>query len=330
MMPLLQIIVVLCLLALRLGAGEAPPPPGPLTPYGLLGDQQPYRPAANHHLWGGFTYSMDREDEATGTSYNVWELRAGATGPLEGSAPATRPWRVDYTTTASWRVHQVGAYDSDDMFLTRGSFAPVAALRLSRSWGAVARADLLFGDSRDGRVRFAPAASAAVVYTSGEQALLVGASYATIAGDAITEKRLVPVVEFHAIHGRGLRLVLGFPRTECYWSPRAGSDISLRYRFPYDAELRLVQELGPQLELELRGWNHARAWAGWSESERFYVQERGVALVFGLRHDEWRIQAGPALSFREEWYVGARRDTAERIAAVEEGFGLLLTGTVRF
>ncbi|MFW5750338.1 MAG: hypothetical protein ACOCZK_01700 [Planctomycetota bacterium] len=322
--------VLLTVTLLGLVAVEAPPPPGPLTPFGLLGDAQPYRPAPEHYAWISYLQGTARDRTDSDTDYNVWELRAGAGGPLAASAPSTRDWQVDYTATAGWRVHQDGSYDSADMFLTHGSFAPSAALSLSRSWGVAARADLRFGDSRDGRVRFAPAGSAALVHDSGDRALLLGVSYATLTGDAITEKRLLPLIEFHAIHGPGLRMVLGFPRTELYWSPRPSSDISVRYRFPYDAEFRLAQELGVQLGLELRGWNHARAWAGWSESERFYVQERGVALMLGYRRETWRIQAGPALSFREEWHVGARRDTAERIASVDEGLGLLLTGAVRF
>lgn len=310
-----------CMIAI---AGETPAPSA-LTPFGGIG---PAEPRSCHHAWSSFMLTRKRRFDDV--DLTIWELNAGAHGPLASGADDGRLWQTAYDADVGWRVHQEGSYSGDDARLNRGSLGLRFHGEVAGDAGVAGRFEVAMGDSSHGSFNAAPAVSLASTWRFGNDLLIVGASYASLLPCRFGEKRVMPLVEYHALRAPGLHAILGFPRSEVHWSPTEDATISVRYRFPTDADLHLQQAITEHVGLALQLWHRERAWGGWIDDQRLYIRDMGLALLADIHGPRWRVQAGPVAIIEETWRVGRRRRHASRIARPNEGLGFLLSGAIDF
>ncbi len=320
-----RIMVLWSMMGIITGPAADTPAPGGLSPFGSIG---PAEPPPYHHAWSNFLLTRKRRFDDV--RLTIWEINAGASGPLASGQDDGRLWQTAYDAEVGWRVHQEGSYSGDDARLNRGRLGLRLHGEVSGHLGIAGRFAVAMSDSSHGSFMAAPEVALAGTWRFDDDLLIVGASYATLMPCRWGEKRVMPLVEYHALRGPGLHAILGFPRTEIHWSPTDESTISARYRFPADADLQLHQAITDQVGLALQFWHRERAWGGWLDDQRLYIRDMGLALLADLHGPGWRVQVGPAAIIEETWRVGRRRRRSSRIARPDEGLGVLLSGAIDF
>ena len=140
-------------------------------------------------------------------------------------------------------------------------------------------------------------------HLTNRERIVVGAEWARLTGESLSENQILPVVGWQVEASRHLHFTLGFPESSIEWRPHKGFRAMARWRFPYERRRQHGLSVLCTIRRQLRDMASPHRLHGGAQSPLLFRPRRDLLLLPDPRSLRDR---------REEPYLYPRRRISGR------------------